>query len=252
VLGGARVGVPVQDLGVAQGDAGVERIGDRSMPQRVGTDVARDAGGSGDADDHPVDVASVDGLAGHGPQDERTFGALSLTGFEHPEDWHGDRHGRGLVALPDQVQDPVAAQGLAVVLDVLSLNDREAALLTGHATAETQATHQRLRASPHIKEGAMIVVRHGPEGCTADGGGLPGIVKVPSTQVQPVDSTGAGDTHSGVLLAELTKGTPVHEALRRANAAAALAVTRPGPASAPTPGEIDTALSLATPRPTRH
>jgi len=39
VLGGARVGVPGEDLGVAQGDAGVEGVRDRGVPQRMRADV---------------------------------------------------------------------------------------------------------------------------------------------------------------------------------------------------------------------
>ncbi len=39
VLGGAGIGVPGEDLGVAQRDAGVEGVGDRRVPQRVGADV---------------------------------------------------------------------------------------------------------------------------------------------------------------------------------------------------------------------
>jgi hypothetical protein len=52
VLGGARVGVPGQNLGIAQRHPGVQGVGDRSMPQRVRADVARDAGGLGDPNHH--------------------------------------------------------------------------------------------------------------------------------------------------------------------------------------------------------
>ena len=45
VLGGARVGVPSQDLRVPQRHAGVEGVGDRGVPQRVRADVPRDPGG---------------------------------------------------------------------------------------------------------------------------------------------------------------------------------------------------------------
>ncbi len=36
VLGGSRVGVTDQDLGVAKGDAGVKGVGDRRVPQECG------------------------------------------------------------------------------------------------------------------------------------------------------------------------------------------------------------------------
>ena len=37
--------------------------------------------------------------------------------LEHPQDQDGDRHGGGLVAFADQVQDAVPAERLGVVLD---------------------------------------------------------------------------------------------------------------------------------------
>jgi hypothetical protein len=64
VLGAAGVGVAGEDLGVAQGDAGVQGVGDRGVPQRVGADVASDACGRRDPGDHPVGVVAVDRLAG--------------------------------------------------------------------------------------------------------------------------------------------------------------------------------------------
>ena len=42
------------------------------------------------------------------------------------------------------------------------------------------------------------------------------------------DTIGAGDTHAGALLAALCEGLPLTEALRRANRAAAAAVTVQG------------------------
>lgn len=59
----------------------------------------------------------------------------------------------------------------------------------------------------------------------------------------PVDTNGAGDTHTGVLLAEVARGSDWAQACRRANAAGAIKVTRKGPTTAPTAAEIDAYLS---------
>lgn len=48
-------------------------------------------------------------------------------------------------------------------------------------------------------------------------------------RVEEIDPTGAGDCFGGTLIAALASGAPLDEALRRANAAGALAVTRRGP-----------------------
>jgi sugar/nucleoside kinase (ribokinase family) len=68
-------------------------------------------------------------------------------------------------------------------------------------------------------------------------------VLVPGFPVRAVDTNGAGDTHGGVLAAALSRGDDVLDAARRANAAAAIAVTRWGPATAPTAAEIDAMLA---------
>ncbi len=60
-----------------------------------------------------------------------------------------------------------------------------------------------------------------------------GPVHVAGFSVVVVDTNGAGDTHSGVFLAELMRGTDVIEAAERGNAAAAVAISVLGPASCP-------------------
>jgi len=58
--------------------------------------------------------------------------------------------------------------------------------------------------------------------------------------VDVVDSTGAGDTFCGTLLAAWSAGADMAAALRRASAAAALACTRMGAqSSVPTVDEVD-------------
>jgi ribokinase len=72
-----------------------------------------------------------------------------------------------------------------------------------------------------------LVVTRGAAGALAilhDGTRL----EVPALKVEPVDTTGAGDTFVGVLAAGLDLGLPLELALRRANAAAGLACLERG------------------------
>ena len=95
--------------------------------------------------------------------------------------------------------------------------------------------------APLLRGDAITIVRDGAAGCAvlADGD----TVVVPGFPQAPVDTNGAGDTHTGALLAEVAAGTPWVEGCRRANAAAAIKVTRRGPATAPTTAEVDDFLA---------
>lgn len=65
----------------------------------------------------------------------------------------------------------------------------------------------------------------------------------PAFKVVPVDTTGAGDTFIGTLAAGLDLGLDRATAMRRAAAASAIQVTRPGAAPAiPTAAEVDAFL----------
>jgi len=75
--------------------------------------------------------------------------------------------------------------------------------------------------------------------------GAPSLSQLPAPVVTAIDTTGAGDAHSGVFLAALAAGLPAADAARRANAAAALTVTRSGAAVSPTRAELDQFLRLS-------
>ncbi|MGI5466302.1 PfkB family carbohydrate kinase [Streptomyces sp. CA-132043] len=156
-------------------------------------------------------------------------------------------------ALPDDVVlclDPgplvadIDAERLRRVLarcDWLSCNRREARLLSDldDAAAADALTGR-------IKPGGGVLVRGDADGCWLATGTSPA-VHVPGRPVRVVDSNGAGDAHTGAFLALLGQSTTPLEAARAANAAAALAVTRPGPATSPTSAELATALGPADP-----
>lgn len=91
-----------------------------------------------------------------------------------------------------------------------------------------------------LRPGAVAVVRDGEQGCAVHADGMTTLV--PGYPEKPVDTNGAGDTHTGVLLAERAKGAGWADACRRANAAGAIKVTRRGPTTAPTADEIDAYL----------
>jgi sugar/nucleoside kinase (ribokinase family) len=87
----------------------------------------------------------------------------------------------------------------------------------------------------------VAVVRDGAKGCRVHENGR--TIDVPGFPVDAVDTNGAGDTHCGVLAAELLRGSTLLDAAVRANAAAALSVTRRGPATAPDRAAIDSLLT---------
>jgi sugar/nucleoside kinase (ribokinase family) len=106
-------------------------------------------------------------------------------------------------------------------------NETEASTLTGE-----ENLGDSVAALGELTGRAGVIVRHGATGCTVlEKGGDPVLVEGFETNV--VDTNGAGDTHSGVFLAELARGTDVIEAARRGNAASAVAISVLGPASCP-------------------
>ena len=129
--------------------------------------------------------------------------------------------------LPDGVLRPVLARA-----DWVTCNARESVRLTGSADPR-----EALRVLARRLPRAGILVRVGPAGCLLSLSGSPP-EHVPGFAVKAVDTNGAGDTHTGVFLAALASGAGPAEAVRRANAAAALSVTRRGPATAPTRAEL--------------
>jgi sugar/nucleoside kinase (ribokinase family) len=150
----------------------------------------------------------------------------------------------GIVVLvdPGPLVDDIPGEVLAAFLaraDWWSCSHREAAAITGIAdgvaAAEALATMTGRRG---------VLVRTGPTGCLLARRDQ-GTLHVPAFEVTAVDTNGAGDAHVGAFAAALAHGLDPYRAIRRANASAALAVTRFGPATAPTTAEVDAYLRTA-------
>lgn len=73
-----------------------------------------------------------------------------------------------------------------------------------------------------------VIVTLGGDG--ADWYGVDGKRHFPAIKVDPVDTTGAGDTFTGYVLAGLDRGMPMAQAIEQATKAGALMVTRHGTA----------------------
>ena len=133
------------------------------------------------------------------------------------------------------VESPEAPlmQALLPRIDLWTSNSVEALRFTG-ATDIGQALD---RLTEHLPADVLMVVRDGPQGCWISQRG--DRQHVPGFKVEAVDSNGAGDAHAGVFIAGLAQGLSAGEAARRANAAAALAVTRWGPSTSPGTAEVD-------------
>lgn len=88
---------------------------------------------------------------------------------------------------------------------------------------------------------ATVIVRTGKDGAWL---AIPGCEPqhIAGFPVKAVDTNGAGDCHAGVLCARLCEGARLDDAVRYANAAAALAVTKHGPATCPGRDEVERLL----------
>lgn len=128
--------------------------------------------------------------------------------------------------------------GLLEEVDVLVVNEHEARDLAGQGGAA--AAEPADLAAALLTQVPAVVITLGGQGAVVAERDRPTHL-VPACAVEPVDTTGAGDTFCGVLAAALADGHDLVAAAGRAGAAGALAVTRPGAQSAvPTHDEVST------------
>jgi sugar/nucleoside kinase (ribokinase family) len=221
----------------------VETGGERTFVTQLGAESLREPGAWDLTQARPGDAVYVSGYGLVPPASGPILGAWAA-GLP-PEIMLFVDPGPLVADIPAAVLDPVLGR-----CDWWSCNQREAALLTGTGDPE-QAARRLLRRTGR----AGVIVRSGPRGCLlalreepGPGSGLepgPGLSlsHIPAPAVTAVDTTGAGDAHSGVFLAALAARLPPAEAARRANAAAALTVTRSGAAVSPTSDELNQFLA---------
>lgn len=143
--------------------------------------------------------------------------------------WLPARDPRTLVVVdPGPLVGDVPAAVLGPVLartDLLTLDLGEARQVFGSDDPAVVAT----RAGERLAPGAVVVLRDGPRGATLLVPGDHPLV-VPADVVATPDTTGAGDTHAGALVAARAAGLAWPDALRRAAAVTADLLRRRGAA----------------------
>lgn len=144
----------------------------------------------------------------------------------------------GVLTLLNPAPAMPLPDGLWPLIDVLTPNEGELLMLTGSADIDT-AAHQLLQRGV-----GAVVVTLGERGCVLfQPDSLP--LQVGGHAMQVVDTIGAGDTFSGTLAAALARQMPWPEAIRWANAAAALSTQARGAVTAmPTADHVQAWLEL--------
>lgn len=112
-----------------------------------------------------------------------------------------------------------AVRQILPLVDILILNQIEAQQLQ-------KATGKK----PHDFGVPQVIITLGAKGCQWFNSATSASKTFDAEPVEAVDTTGAGDTFTGYLVAGLDRGLPMEQALRNANRAAAIMVTRHGTA----------------------
>ena len=121
--------------------------------------------------------------------------------------------------------------------DLLTLNRREAGLLVGPREPEVLLRLLKQATNP----GTHLALREGAAGAyTLDAADH--LVHVAAPRAEAVDTTGAGDVHTAVLVARLGAGRSWPQALYEANVAASWSVAREGPSASPDAGQLEQLL----------
>jgi len=180
---------------------------------------------------------------------------------------------RGASALLMQLETPLRTvaeaarlarrEGVAVILNpapaqqlpgellrlvsILTPNESEATTLSGVTVRDEASAAKAAAKLLQFGVGAVIVTLGAQGAFVADGQTCQ---LVGGFKAKPVDTTAAGDVFNGALAVALGEGRSLLDAVRFANAAAAISVTRRGAQpSAPRRREIDRLLKLGSIRP---
>jgi ribokinase len=153
-------------------------------------------------------------------------------------------HAKGVPFILNPAPAQKLPDSLLKQVTYLTPNETECALLTGIKPEAGQKSCDRAADALLAKGVQTVILTLGSAGAYVATKGIRALV--PSFKVKPVDTTAAGDIFNGALAVALLEGKPLLDAVRFANAAAALSVTKLGAqSSAPTRVQIESFLKRA-------
>lgn len=141
----------------------------------------------------------------------------------------------GATVALNATPEPEQAESLLTEVDILIVNEVEAAALIG--TAVSAVSNGEAAQTLRTHGPTQVVITLGSAGAVIASAG--GIEEIHARAVKPVDTTGAGDTLCGAMVAAMAGGEKFADAVRYGVDAASLAVTKAGAQAAiPTRDEV--------------
>lgn len=113
---------------------------------------------------------------------------------------------------------------LISMVDFLVVNETEIEKVSGHSIAKEG--EEKIMNSLLAKGAKTVILTVGKNGCYVKNQTIN--ERIPAFQVEVIDTTAAGDTFCGALVAQLSMGSELNEAIKYATAASAICVTRMG------------------------
>lgn len=131
----------------------------------------------------------------------------------------------GAVTLLDPAPAQPLPDELYPYISILKPNEHEAAILSGIPVTDAESAEKA--GKWFLEKGVRtVIITLGSKGAVLVEKERQ--VFFPSMQVEAVDTTGAGDCFSGALMAGLSQGMELEDAIRFAHKAAAISTTRLG------------------------
>ncbi len=149
----------------------------------------------------------------------------------------------GAIGILDPAPARALGKDILQLVDIATPNENEACVLAGVPPQRVSPTDAAALGNKIRDLGVRsVVVTLGDRGCVYRGADRTFVA--PPFPVRAVDSTAAGDTFNAALAVALVEGMGMEDALRFANAAAAISVTRAGAqTSAPARAEVEALLA---------